>query len=401
MHFFKKNHLKNAWTYSFYTTLFFGLILPTNVKADSQDLVNFSYRTTKLYDNNLFRRSFDEVSDQVTTNDLGISFNKPIGMQRFHANFDVIDTSYNKLSYLDLTAKQYNIGWNWSLTPYLTGVLETNRSERLNDFNFVRSNSQNILTIKTHHFEADFSPHKVAHLLLGFTQTIRENSNSFSFDQQEEISNTNNSISIGAKYDFESAYLKAMYARGHSYRDNPINYSQWIDKSSDSDSYSLLFETTTDRRLNYKLHLGYIDKKYATFDARDFSGVTGDVSVSYALTSKIALNTGLSRSIRSYIRADSSYLEIDTAKINLSYSISPIVSFNTSFLYQEYGYLGNGPLGAVNREDKQSQVSASLSWKPRNYFSSGLSVTRTQRNSSSSNFEFDDTSASINIGLFF
>lgn len=371
-------------------------------RADSLDTINFSFLTTRLYDNNLFRRPSGEVSDQAMINKFGVDFSKPIGLQRFHANFGITDSKYDKSDFLDFTAKQYSVGWNWALTPSLTGKLESSQEERLNDFRFVTTPVRNVVKIKTHHFEADFSPHKIAHLLAGFTVLETENDNAFAFDQQEDISNKTNRINVGAQYDFATAYVRAMYRKGRGSQGNGVtDFTRWVDRSSESDSYELTFETTSDTRLYYKLHLGYIDKKFPTFSMRDYSGFVGDVSATYEFTSKLSANASVGRTLRNFIRADSSYAEIDSAKIGLHYSIMPKLSFNANASYLTRDFLGRGPAGNGGRVDKETSFGTSLSWKPRDFVNASVSLNKSNRESTDNFFDYNDTSAFINVGLVF
>ncbi|SDK08880.1 exopolysaccharide biosynthesis operon protein EpsL [Methylophilus rhizosphaerae] len=373
--------------------------------ADQADTLNFSASTTKLFDDNLFRRPDGEVSDQVTVNRLGINVDKAYSLQKFHANLNVTDNKYNKSDFLDFTAKQYSLGWDWAVTPNLTGTLETSRDERLNDFRFVTAPVKNVVTIKTHNFEADFSPHKIFHFLAGVTVIETENDNAFNFDQQEEISNRTRRLNLGGRYDFASSYLKAMYHKGHSEQANniadPSRFARWIDKESNSDSYELVYETTSDKRLNYKAHLGYVNKETPVFTMRNYSGWVGDVSATYALTSKISLNGYAGRTLRSFIREDSSYAEIDSFKLGLRYEFSPKLAFMANTSYLTRNYLGRGPAGNGHRDDHEASALAGVYWSPRNFVNASLSVSKSRRNSTDNFFDYDDTSAFMTVGLLF
>lgn len=379
-----------------------SISISSEVRADQQDTLNFSFSTTKMFDDNLFRRPSGEVSDQSTVNRLGVNFDKALSLQKFHASVNVTDSKYNKSDFLDFTAKQYALGWDWAVTPYLTGTLETRQDERLNDFRFVTAPVRNVVTIKTHTFEADFSPHKIWHLLAGVTVFETENDNAFVFDQQEEISNRTNRYNLGVRYDFASAYIKAMYQKSHTQPSNNIpDFVRWIDTKSESDNYGLTFETNADSKFNYKAHLGYVQKESPIFTQRNYSGFIGDVSATYELTSKISLNGSAGRSIRSFIRADSSYAEVDSFKVGARYAIFPKLSLiaNTSYLVRNF--LGDGPSGNGNREDHEASAMAGVSWAPRDFINTSLSVSKSRRNSTDNFFDYEDTSAFVTVGLVF
>ena len=385
----------------FWCCCFFNVI-PTFLLADEMDTLNFSFSTTKTFDNNQFRRPSNEVSDQATINRLGVNFDKAISLQKFHADMNVTDSKYNKSDFLDFTAKQYSLGWNWAITPSLTGLIQTKQEERLNDFRFVTAPVRNIVSIKTHSFEADFSPHKILHLLAGVTVLETENDNAFIFDQQEEISNKTNRYNVGVRYDFADAYLEGMYRKSNTQPSNSIpDFVRWIDTKSDSDNYGLTFETRADSKFNYKVHLGYVQKESPIFTQRNYSGIVGDLSTTYEVTSKIMLNGSAGRSIRSFIRADSSYAEIDTVKLGLRYSIFPKLSVvaNTSYLIRRF--LGDGPSGNGSREDHEASAMTGVYWNPRDFINASVTLNKSKRNSTDNFFDYDDTSAFVTVGLVF
>ena len=155
-------------------SLFF---LSTAVYADDKDRLNFIAGISRQHDNNLFRETTREQSDNIIATYAGIRVDKPYALQRFKLELTVTDYKYQNNGFLDFKAKDYKAAWLWSITPYLTGTLSADRKQQLNDFkdfrNFI---TQNISNTENQHFEANLSPHGAWYLLGGFTRSNQINS---------------------------------------------------------------------------------------------------------------------------------------------------------------------------------------------------------------------------------
>lgn len=379
------------------------LSLSSMAHADQLDTFNFSASTTKMYDNNLFRRPTGEISDQATFNRLGITFDKAISLQKFHADFHITDNKYDKSDFLDFTAKNYNLAWNWAVTPSITGVLSTEREQRLNDFRFVQAQIQNIRTIKRHHFELEYAPYQTLFVILGYTIVDAQNSAPFRIDTQEEVSNKTNSAEYGVKYLFPSkAEIKFMYFNkfGGQLNGEP-NFISQVDRKTDTDVYDLSFKSSPSLKLTFQANLSYIDRTYPTFSIRDYSGYYGGVSANYEWTSKLSLNAKASRGLSSFVRPGSSYMQSDTFSLGAKYYVSEKVILNLGTSYINRQFLGDGPVETDKRQDDETSVSASLSWIPREFISTNLSLIKSRRNSTDNQFDFNDSVAYLSLNLLF
>ncbi|MGB2832642.1 MAG: hypothetical protein WBC07_06785, partial [Methylotenera sp.] len=158
-------------------TFLFGLsatLLPQFADADEQDPLNFIVGVSRLHDDNLFRQSSRKKSENITTAYAGIRLDKIYAQQRFKFDFTLTANRYQNFGILDFNAKDYKAAWLWTLTPFLTGTVSLDRRQSLNSFQDFQGGSlvniRNISTSETQHFEADYSPHNIWHLLGGVTR---------------------------------------------------------------------------------------------------------------------------------------------------------------------------------------------------------------------------------------
>lgn len=375
----------------------------THTYADQYDTLNFTASSTRMYDSNLFRRPSAEVSDQATINAFRADFNKAYGLQKLHADFKITDYSYEKSDFLDFTSKNYNLAWNWAITPSVTGVISTERDQRLNDFRFVQAQIQNIRTVKRHHFELEYSPYQTLFLILGYTVVDAQNSAGFQIDRQEEFASKTNSVDYGAKYLFASqAELKFMYHHqfGGQLNGTP-DFANQLDRRFDADVYDMSFQSSPLTKLTFQTTLSYVNRSYPTFSIRDYSGYYGGLSANYELSSKLSLNAKASRGLNPFIRLGSSYMQSDSFSVGAKYTISEKIQLNAGTSYINREFLGDGPMVTDKREDDETSVSASLSWTPRDFVSTSVSLIKSKRNSSENQFDFNDSLAYLSVNLIF
>jgi exopolysaccharide biosynthesis operon protein EpsL len=365
--------------------------------CDELDTFQLHASVNKMYDSNLFRQSANEVSDQATISTAGLRFNKTYSLQRFIADISYVDNKYNKSDFLDYAATNYNAGWNWSLSPNLTGVLSTARTQRQINFRDLQSAVKNVNTTTENTFRAEYSPHQVLSLIAGYSQIKSENSQSFN----AIASNERIGVDYGAKYNFPSgSYISLMgHQRNGTVNGRPLNNLLQFDTGFTDYEYDLEVSLAENGKSNFVGKLGSIEREHDHFSLRDYQAWIGSLNYELLWTGKIKSNVGILRSVGAFETSNSTYSLTDALTASVDYEISEKIQAAINFRLSERDFEGRGQFNTSGRTDKEHSYGARISWRPIKNIGFSLSSTKAYRNSTLSQFDFDDTLTSITVDL--
>lgn len=368
-----------------------------NVQADELDTIQLSASVNKLYDSNLFRQSVNETSDQATISTLGVSFNKTYALQRVMANVTYVDNKYEKSDFLNYAATNYNAAWMWSLTPGLTGVLSSARNQRQINFRDLQSAVKNVNIRTENTFRAEYAPHQVLSLILGYSEIKSENSQSFN----AIASNERIGVDYGAKYNFPSgSYISLMgHQRDGTVNGRPLNNLLQFDTGFTDYEYDLEISLAENGKSNFTGKLGQLEREHDHFSLRDYKAWIGSLSYELLWTGKVKSNLGISRSVGAFETSNSTYSLTDALTASVSYEISNKVQAGLNFRLSERDFDGRGQFDTSGRTDREHSYGAHISWRPIKNIGVSLTSTKSNRNSTLAQFDFDDTLTSINVDL--
>lgn len=374
----------------------FTSVAPITVNAE-EDTLQFIASVNKLYDSNLFRQSVNERSDQATITTLGARFDKTYSLQRLQANIYYIDNKYQKNDFLDYAATNYDASWLWSLTPGLTGVLSSSRTERQINFRDLQAAVKNISTTTQNIFRAEYAPYRVLSLILGYSEIKAENSQSFN----AIASNQRIGIDYGVKYTFPSgSYISLIgHRRNGEVFGRPLNFVQQFDTEFTDYEYDLELNIPQDGKNSFTAKLGHIEREHKNFSLRDYQAFIASANYELLITGKLKSNVGLSRSIAPFETFNSTYSLTDAVFAALSYEVTDKIHAGLNLRVSERDFDGRAQFGTSGRTDREHAVSANISWQPIKNVGLSLSTTKSNRNSTLSQFDFDDTLTSINLDL--
>jgi len=381
-------------------TLFAVFLSPALVYADEQDVFNVIAGLSRQYDNNLFRASADERSDQITTSLAGIRINKPYSLQRF--KFDLTQTAYRyqNADYLDFDATEYKAAWLWALTPYLTGNLSANRTQALNSFaDYTNRQLQNIRTTETRRFDADWSPHGNWHLLAGVTHYTLVNSETF----QAESDYTQDAVDAGVKYVYRSGTTTSLIVHDKKgiYDNRALSSANLNDTGFDEREIEAGLNWILSGKSRLDVKASYVDRNHDHFSQRDYSRPAGTVSFVWAPTGKIQVSINASRQVASFQTNYSSYTTRDTLALSPTWAITNKINMQGSASIARRKFDGRSVVTDIDREDIERLISVGVNWTPLRSITIGASVQHSERDSSLLNFDYKDTIASISSQLFF
>lgn len=379
------------------------LSIPAFAIADERDPLNAIAGVTREYDNNLFLLESGKQSDRVTKAYAGIQLDKLYSLQRFKVNYTINASRYQKNTRLNFNAHNYDATWLWSLTPRLTGKLYADRTETLNSFqdfrNFNASTIRNIRVSQTQHFEADYSPHGVWHLLGGFTRN--EARNSESFIQQDNLSSI--ALDAGVRYDFRSGSsitLMAHKRNGDFERKTP-NFASLLDTGYEENEAEARLNWLLSGHSRLNLRTAYIRRNHDTFSQRDYSGMVGSLDYVWVPTGKLQIGISANSFLAAFWNIDSSYTRENTLGISPVYNISDKIRLTGFAGISERRFLGDGLVPSTNRLDKARNLRAGIDWLPWRNLTLGADVRYSERDSNIVGFDFTDTIVGIDANFLF
>lgn len=380
-----------------------AILVAAPARADENDTLNFVVGVSRQHDDNLFRQSSSEQSDNITKAFAGVRLDKKYSLQQFKIDYTVTSYNYQSNNRLDFNAQDYNAAWLWTLTPSLKGTLSANRKQQLNDFqdyrNITGASGKNIRITQTQHFEADFSPHGVWHLLGGVTRSELKNSRIFN----EEDDYTMNALDAGVKYVYRSG--SAITLMGHQKKGDYDNrspnaiflYDSGFDETEGEAKLSWLLSGKS--QLN--LRTAYVSRDHDHFSRRDYSGAVGSVDYNWTPAGKLRVNVRLASDLSSYQTNDSSYTRNNSLSVSPAYAVTDKINVNANASLSRRSFLGSGINPSGDRADNTQLLSVGVSWKPHRNVTLGANVQRTNRNSSVSALDYTDTITGISGTLNF
>jgi exopolysaccharide biosynthesis operon protein EpsL len=365
--------------------------------ADELDTLQFNAGINKVYDSNLFRRSNNEVSEQITRSTVGVTLDKTYSLQRIKLDATLVDNKYHENDYLDFLAKNYDGALLWSLTPSFTGTLSSARTQSMNNFGDFRVTAQNVRTMTDNQFTMKYSPHNVWALILGVSQNKLENSATFNAISDFDAKG----VDYGFSYDFASgAYLRFLaHNRKGEFLKRPLSPAIAFDNGYTENEYEidLFFQEIGKNKFSSKI--AYLDREYDNFKIRNYDAYIGNINYDQVWTGKLKSTFSLSRLIAPFETETTAYSITDTFRTQLLYEISSKINAGLTLRYAERDFEGRGQFDTSGRVDKERTYGAFVSWNPTKNVGVSLNSNKSNRDSTLSNFDYDDTVTSLNLEL--
>lgn len=393
--------IKQSLSYTLYCCVCVSLLIDRPLYAAQFDTLEYSASVNHAWDNNLFRSKDNASSDEITTFRAGVRFDKAVSLQRFLVDVNYVDYQYQKNDFLDFDAVNYNAAWLWSLTPSLTGTLSTRKNKSLLGFADFRTFAQNIRTDEYNIFRAEYSPYKVWSLIVGFTDTSLQNSQTFNAQNDYDAT----AVDYGARYNFASG--TSLTFLGHTRNGNfkrvlnASNIASAFDNGFSEDEFEMdvVFKATAKSNLSSKL--AYLSREYDHFSVRDYDAWLGNLKYDLLITGKLKASMDLSRSVGTFETQYSTYSITDAVNIGASYFYSDKVVFGLNARLSQRDFDGRVNPVFPNRIDHEQSINGSLTWQPLRNIGLTLSSVKSSRNANSAYdvFDFDDVTTSVTVDL--
>lgn len=368
--------------------------------ADQLDTVNFVAGVSRQHDNNVFKTKNNTESENITSTYAGVRFNKQYSLQRFRANATITNLDYQNFDYLNFTSKSYDAAWLWALTPKLTGIISADRSESLNDFNDFRNSSvRNTRVTQNQQFQADFAPGGGWHLIAGVSRNTLKNS--ATFNQVSDFSA--NSLDVGLKYDLSSGTSITMmnHARKGSYDDRAISQAALLDNGYKEREHEVRLDWLVSAKSQLSFVASYLSRDHDHFSTRDYSGMQGGVTYSWAPTAKIKLLVAMQSNLAAFQSNENSYTRTHIFSITPTYDFSEKIKLRAGLSMSERNFEGDGVVASQGREDEIKSASLGIDWSPTNYVTLGLNLQKSSQDSNIVGLDYDDTTVSASANVLF
>ena len=379
--------------------------------ADEFDTLNFDAGMTVVNDSNLFRLSGtvdpntvlgrSSTADRIDVKTLGVRLAKPYALQRFELAASLVDYRYDKATFLNFSAFNYNAAWRYSLTPRFKGSVSSDRSETLNSFVDFRAFVRNVRTEENNRFNAEYEVDGVWRVIGGVSQSKSQNAQLF-VQQQDFKSNV---AEAGIKVAFPSGSSVSAVTRtqaGEYFKlSGPVAASFFDNKFNQSEQEARLFWLFSGKS-SLDARLAYIDRRHPNFSQRDFSGVVGNASVSWGITGKTRLVTSVARELGSFLQDSSSYTRLDRLSVGPVWELSPKAVLRARLDLSTRDFLGpvrNTPFNG--RSDSLRTLVLGMDWQPRRWVTVSASLQNDKRSSNQAGLDFVSTQVTLAAQLTF
>lgn len=375
------------------------------------DTVELKAATGLRYDDNVFRLSSgadtraltgrDNRDDQVVVSSFGLGINKSYSLQRFEADFNLVDYRYKNFEFLNFTANNYSAAWHWSLTPDFRGTLGTKRTETLNSYGDVQNiGRRNQRTEVQSKLEGEYG-FKGAWTLMGGLK--RESlTNEEAVIGEDDFRAT--SVHAGVRRNFASG-ASISYLLGSTegrYLNREPSAASLLDDEFKQIDHGVKLSWPLSGKSTAGVGVSHADRRHANFGERDFSGFTGSASLAWAATDKLSLDVAYAERLAGYQTSNTNYTRTRRLSLAPTWKIGAKTALRLRHEVAEVDFRG-APPGATpsGRSDTLNDTSLSLVWQPTRPVTLSASLQNNRRTSSASGADYDSTQASVGAQFSF
>ena len=364
--------------------------------ADPDDTLSLVVGAGVARDDNLFKApSGRETSDDIRSATFGLKFDKQYSLQQFKVDASMTEYRYQENSYLDYTGKNLNAVWAWKLSPSLYGNLSTSYVDSMISFidyeAVSRERRRNIRTLRNSRFDVEWEALGPLHVISSAIHTDQENSQTFVQDDNYTAA----SGEVGLKY-VTSAQSSLALVRRKTSGDyaREANSLTLQDSGFQQDDTEMRFFWMPTLKTAVFGRLGYVERNYDNFSARDYSGRVGSLDVNWGITEKLSMLLSARRDLNAYqelgnsFDSYSSYFSSDTYTLSPTWDITEKTRLRLRFSREDRDYEGTVVNGNPLRQDRIDYRGISLEWAPRKSVNVSLDYTRQSRESNRDRYDF-------------
>lgn len=341
-----------------------------------------------------------DKSDQIHLYNIGLRFNNNYSLQRIELEANQTLYRYRTFDNLDFDATSYHAAWLWKLTPRLSGVLSTDRTETLKDYaDFNNATIRNIQTDRRHLFSADWLAGADWHVIGALVESRSRNSESVVAvgDDVREVREAG--VRYVTKAD-NSIALVGRHAKGR-YEGRIADPLALLDVRFEDEEIEARVAWRMSGKSSLNARLGYLERRHEQFAQRDYSGAVGRLDYLWAATGRSAVRVSMGRHLFSYQEAPNSYYIARDISLMPSWQASEQVVLSLRLEHLRRDYRGAVVPVATLREDRIRSVQFGADWNPVRFTSIQAYWERTSRDSNFSGFEYQARAVGVRARLTF
>lgn len=388
------------------------MLVRTPAFADQFDTVNYIANAGISVDDNIFRLSADvdpqtflgkpSKSDTTRFVSFGINIDKKYSSQELMFNATGTNFKYSNFPGVNYTSSSFKGAWNWQVSPRLSGALNFDRVQTLNNPADTRVYTRNLNTADNMGFSGNWWVHSSWHLLFGASNGQTTNSvNAINYPSSQTGTNE-----WGLKYQPVEGKSIALISRNLS----GTNFNKI------PDPVALIDTGYTEKQLELRaawqitgksaLSGNLVNTRHRNFNfsQRDYRGMQGGINYALDISGKTFLNMSLQRSMSSWWDFSSSYYAADSISIAPSWQMNSKVVTRMAINRGVNNYRGPVAPGTIARHDVTQSVLLGVDWTPQRAVTFSASVQRSKRSVTPAyyaGYSFDDNTASLSVQAYF
>ena len=360
--------------------------------------------TSLAWDSNVFRVRDDARSDTFQTTFAGLDLDKSFSQQRLTASITKRETRYDKFTFLDRDALDYNGNLFWRAGPRLSGVLHVDHSESEVAFDDAQGTTLIKRTTDRRDASVDVLIYNRWHLLARFYDVKSTTSLLFLAQPSTEIK----AREIGLRYVSGSGNWVTLTRRSRKGQNilpfglDEVNFID-TDFTENESELQATWNLTGASALNGRLT--WLERNHRNFPQRDFSGTGGELGYLWTPTGKLSLKFSATRNILPWTAdTQASYRVDDLFVFRPTWQVSDKVrlSLTPSLTVSDFrGPVAGLPTPLRHRHDNLLGVTFAAEWSPYQGVLLVATLQHTQRKSTHPEVEFRDSVATLNASLKF
>lgn len=377
-------------------------------RADPEDTFRPYVRGLYGYDSNLFRLQNDQAATAVlgTTNTAesyytraaGMDVNLRVSRQAIKAHAEFNQTRFNKYNMLDYDGRNAYLKWDWLVGSVATGDVGIAETLTQASYTNVKQPISNLIRTRKNFFHAAIKLDNPWQVKFGLDRINSNNNASIQQEQDATVDTVNAGVQYkttkGSKVELISQRSDGKYPNRQIVGLAPVDngYQQW------DNGVAVAWAPTGKTQVSGKLN--YTQRGYADVPQRNFSGLTGLLSMDWTVTDKTTLRTSVHRDIGAVENNTASYTLNQGIAFGVDWKPTAKLVFNTQLSHDNIAYTGDPKFvlsTAPARKDRLTTVQAGLRYSVLRNTMVGLVLQRGVRHSNEAFSSYGYNSAMINL----
>lgn len=360
------------------------------------------------YDSNLFRLHDEQQSlavlgqtgmaESYYTLAAGLDANLKISRQAIKAHAEFNRTQFATYDALDYDGRDLSLQWDWLAGSRLSGNVGV--AEKLTQASYanVRQPVANLIRTRRGFFQGAVRVGSPWQVLYGF-ERIQTNNDATA---QRTQNATTDSTNAGVQYQTAKGSTLALMSRytDGSYPNPQLIGTTLVDNDYQQWDNGVVVGWAPSGKTKLAGTLNYTNRRYADVPQRDFSGLTGLLSMDWMVTGKTTLNASLHRDIGAIDNTTASYTLNNGVALGAEWKPTAKLALNTQLRYDTIDFSGDPGTtlaGRATREDELTTLQAGVEYAVLRNTQLGLLLQRGVRRSSEPLAGYDYNSAHVTL----